>query len=350
MGLNFLVTGGYFDGSGEGAVWHVDLTSARADVFLRWVPPAHLRVPRKGFAGGCLASEDSLYVAAHAAVVRVGLSSARVTGVLHQPSFNDLHHVAVSDGRLYIVNTGLGTIDIHELGGRFVGSHALLPSWANHWRMSGQDPSDWSHVLDGGWDGGPPAPWLEPRELDAYHDLGHDRHRLPFARLKVPDYLHPNHIRPTSQQTLVTCLYDGSVRDLRTFETVLSLPESHPHDGVLTGEAFWTTSIDGRVYAAPLRAGRVSGEAVTRLQVFATGHAGWCRGLWTDGRLLVVGLTEVRRGKLPRHRWADREPEGTETSLLLMDLSDGRLLARVDLTDCERHSKIYSILPWGESS
>jgi hypothetical protein len=105
------------------------------------------------------------------------------------------------------------------------------------------------------------------------------------------------------------------------------------------------TSINGLVHVAPMRDGRVAGEAVVRLRVFDTGHAGWCRGLWTDGRLLVVGLTEIRRGRMPRYRWADREPEGTETSLLLLDLSHGQLLARVDLTDGERHSKIYSILP-----
>lgn len=347
MGLSFLVTGGYYDASGEGVVWQVDLERERAEPFLRWSPPAHLHVPRKGFAGGCRAGEEHLYVAAHCAVVRIDLSRAVVSGVLHQPSFNDLHHVAVSRERLYLANTGLGSVDIHELGGRFLGSHALLPTWANHRRMAGEDPPGWSEVLDSGWDGAEPVPWPRQRDEDGYHDLGGGRLGAPFARLKVPDHLHPNHVCVTPNQTLVTCLYDGTVRDLRTFDTVLTLPDAHPHDGVIAADAFWTTSIDGLVRASPLRDGRVEGEAGTRLRVFETGHAGWCRGLWTDGRLLAVGLTEVRRGRLPRHRWADREPEGTETSVLLLELPEGRLLARVDLTDRERHSKIYSILPMG---
>jgi hypothetical protein len=346
VGLSFLVTGGYFDDSGECVVWHVEPAQERADVLLRWTPPAHLKVPRKGFAAGALASDGSLYVAAHAAVVRMDPSRATVTGVLHQPDFNDLHHVAVAEGRLYIANTGLGTVDLHDLEGRFIGSHAVLPLWMNHRRMSGEDPPDWRAALDRGWTGDPPAPWPQPLEQDGYHDLGQDRTRVPFTRLKVPDHLHLNHVCPTERQTLVTCLHDGTVRDARTFETVLHLPDAHPHDGFLAAESFWLTSIDGRLHAAPLQAGRVGGSAELRHRVFETGHAGWCRGLWTDGRLLAVGLTEVRRGRLPRHAWADREPEGTETSVLLLDATNGRLLARVDLTEHERHSKIYSILCW----
>lgn len=345
MGLSFLVTGGYFDTSGEGITWHVDLERERVEPFVRWAPPAHLHVPRKGFAGGCRASDGQLYVAAHCALVRIDVSRARVSGVLHQPSFNDLHHVAVSDRHLFISNTGLGTVDIHDLEGHFVGSHALLPAWVNHRRMAGEDPPHWSDVLSPGWDGSEPEPWARPREEDGYHDLGQQRRDTPFARLKVPDHLHPNHVCVTPKQTLVTCLYDGTVRDLRTFETVQHLPDTHPHDGFIAAGAFWTTSIDGRVRVAPLREGRVTGVAEVRLSVFDTGHAGWCRGLWTDGRLLVVGLTELRQGRMPRYRWADRPPEGTETSLLLFELSDGRLLARADLTDRERHSKLYSILP-----
>jgi len=345
MGLSFLVTGGYFDSSGEGVTWHVDLARERAEPFVRWLPPAHLLVPRKGFAGGCRAADGHLYVAAHCAVVRVEVPRARVSGVLHQPDFNDLHHVAATVDHLYIANTGLGTVDVYDLEGRFVGSHALLPGWVNHRRMSGEDPAHWAQVLEAGWEGLAPEPWSPPEEADGYHDLGPRRSRLPFARLKVRDYLHPNHVCVTPEQTLVTCLYDGSVRDLRTFQTVLALPGVHPHDGFLAAGAFWTTSIDGLVRAAPLRKGRLAGEAEVRLRVFEAGHAGWCRGLWTDGRLLAVGLTEVRRERMPKHHWADREPEGSETSVLLFELASQRLLARVNLTDPERHSKLYSLLP-----
>ena len=69
--MKALVTGGYFDQGGDGVVWLVDLAAERAEVLLRWTPPAHLHVPNKGFAGGSLGTDGQLYVAAHAAVVRI---------------------------------------------------------------------------------------------------------------------------------------------------------------------------------------------------------------------------------------------------------------------------------------
>jgi sugar lactone lactonase YvrE len=68
--------------------------------------------PTKGFAGGSLADDGTLYVAAHAAVARVDPETATVTGVLHQPCMNDLHHVAALGERLFVSNTGLGAVDV----------------------------------------------------------------------------------------------------------------------------------------------------------------------------------------------------------------------------------------------
>ena len=137
--MKALVTGGYFDHGGDGVVWLVDLATERAEVLLRWTPPAHLHVPTKGFAGGSLGADGLLYVAAHAAVLRVDPLRAEVTGVLHQPCMNDLHHVAAFDDRLHVSNTGLGAVDVLDLDGRFLGSHALLPAWANARRIQGDD-------------------------------------------------------------------------------------------------------------------------------------------------------------------------------------------------------------------
>ena len=60
----------------------------------------------KGFWGSL--SGDMTLFAAHAAVVRIDVHHARVTGVLHQPCMNDLHHVLVLEDQLHVANTGLG--------------------------------------------------------------------------------------------------------------------------------------------------------------------------------------------------------------------------------------------------
>jgi hypothetical protein len=334
-----LVTGGYFDQGGDGVVWLVDLEAERADVLLRWAPPEHLRVPSKGFAGGTLGADGHLYVAAHAAVVRIDPHRAAVTGVLHQPCMNDLHHVAALGDRLYVSNTGLGAVDVLGLDGTFLGSHTLLPGWVNARRIGGADFPAGAPPVRPGWTGDPPAPWPAHRQDDGYHDQ--DRRSAPFHRLKVPDHLHVNHVARLDDRLVATCFADGTIRDLQSFEVVGRLQGHFLHDGVVHAAALWLTAIDGSVI-------ELDGQTLLerhRVDAFATGHHGWCRGLAVVGDHLAVGLTEVRAGRLPRHRWADRDPHGSETSVLLLDAGDGRKLARVELTDRARHAKLYSIVP-----
>jgi hypothetical protein len=334
-----LVTGGYFDDSGEGVIWLVDLATERSDVLLRWTPPAYLCVPTKGFAGGSLADDGMLYVATHAAVARVDPERATVTGVLHQPCMNDLHHVAAIEGRLLVSNTGLSAVDVLGLDGAFLGSHALLPAWANARRIAGEDLPPTAPPVRPGWDGEPPASWPAPSGDDGYHAM--DRRSAPFHRLKVPDHLHVNHVAAVGDRLLATCFADGTLRDLRTFEIAARLPGAFLHDGIVHYDALWLTAIDGTIIELDAR----TLVERRRLSTFDTGRFGWCRGLAVGDRHLLVGMTEVRRGRLPRHRWAEREPEGSETSVLLLDRADGRLLARVALSDAGRHSKLYSVLP-----
>ncbi len=337
--MKVLVTGGYYDEGGDGVVWLVDLAAERAEVLVRWSPPPHLHVATRGLAGGSFASDGMLYVAAHAAVVRIDPRRASVTGMLHQPCMNDLHHVAVRGDRLYASNTGLGAVDVLGLDGTFHGSHAVLPAWANARRIGGEDLPPESSPWRPGWAGAPPAAWPDDPPDDGYHTS--NRRSGPFHQLKVPDPLHVNHVAFVGDRLLATCFADGTLRDLRTFEIAARLPGAFLHDGDVHGDSLWLTAIDGAVIeldAATLGERR-------RFEAFDTGHYGWCRGLAISDQHLLVGLTEVRRGRLPRHRWAERDPEGSETSVLLLDRADGRLLARVALTDSERHSKLYSVLP-----
>ncbi len=341
--MKAMVTGGYFDQGGDGVVWQVDLATERAEVVVRWSPPPELHVPTKGFAGGSLDVAGTLYVAAHAAVVRIDPRRASVTGVLHQPCMNDLHHVAVHGNQLYASNTGLGAVEVFGLDGSFHGSHALLPAWANARRIAGQDLPGDAWAQQPGWEGESPAAWPDDRLDDGYHTS--ERRSAPFHLLKVPDHLHVNHVAFVGDRLIATCFADGTLRDLRTFEIVVRLPGAFLHDGIVHGDSLWLTAIDGTLIELDTN---TLGER-RRLAAFASGHYGWCRGLAVTDDHLLVGLTEVRRGRMPRHRWADRDPEGSETSVLLLDRGNGRLLARVVLTDGQRHSKLYSVLPQLES-
>lgn len=335
--MRLLATMGWYDEAGDGAIIEIDLRAGQVRERLRWRPPDALRVPTKGLTGACWGpgtdGHPRLYVACHNAVLRVDPRRWAVDGLLHQPCFNDLHDVATDGRRLLVANTGAGTVDVFDLHGRFVGSHALVPAWLNARRLSGETPEDWEASLAPGWSGAPPE--FRPRQVqDGYHRPG------PWPTVKVVDHLHVNHVLPLGDRLLVTCLYDGTVRDLRTFE-VFARVDGHPHDGVVHEERLWLTTIDGALHGLPLR----PEDSLIRRDLAAAGPYGWCRGLLFGDEAVFVGWTEVRAERLPGHRWSERPPAGSETSVCAYDPADGRLLARVDLTDRARHAKVFALLP-----
>ncbi|GMV43173.1 MAG: hypothetical protein AMXMBFR64_48890 [Myxococcales bacterium] len=344
--MNVIVSGGTFDDSGDGILWHVDLERGSAETVLLHRPPPGLSVKGKGFTGASWLGppgQSELLVCGFNAVYRVSASRWEVTGLLHQPCMNDLHHVAVIQGKVYVVNTGLDSVDVFDVAGRFVGSHCTGPAWLQARRLSGVSPSrsDWQGLLDPGWDlRSFEAADSPPR--GAYYETRSSVEQ-PFHQRVVRDYVHPNHIAEVGNRLLCTRLADSRVVDLRTLETVIDDFPGHPHDGVVMGGQVWLTCVGGYVVSFE-PSDPPPWPPVHVLDIVATtGRSGWCRGLLVRDDVLVVGLTEIRQASA--YFWRDAPFAGTETSVLVIDKSTGRLLQRVDLTDRKRHSKIYSVLP-----
>jgi hypothetical protein len=341
--MRFLVTVGYFEASGEGRLIEIDLARGTQDALLVYTPPEPLGVPEKGFTGATWSAEpgaSALLVCGPCALYRVDPRSWSVTATWHEPCWNDLHHVAVADDRVYVVNTGLESIDVLTLDGHFLGSHTLHPGWLSAARQRGLSPERDAlpALLDARW---------PPRE-EVTASVGpladyYTGSELPFCRRKVRDYVHANHVAVHGGQVLVTRFLDRAVDDVATFRRVIAHTPGLPHDGLVDGDRFWLTCVNGIVVAYAIEGGRVTGREVERVDVFATGHTGWCRGLAVNRDHVVVGLTAIRR--MPRHRWCDRPFEETETSVLAIERATGRLAARVELADGARHPKVFSVLP-----
>lgn len=353
--MKVLVTLGYFDATGEGRLVSLDLDSGEVLTLLSYVPPEPLKVTAKGFTGACwLGSPGSspLLVCGHAALFLVEVQSSpwRVTQLWHHSAMNDLHHVAASLARIFVVNTGLEAVEVFSHQGVCLGSIQLHPAWISTQRQLGWSPERDALEMarSAVW---PPStsetfPTTTPSDTSYYSAAEPSEPLEPFHRRKVRDYFHPNHVCVTERQLLVTRLLDRSVWDLHTLSPVIMDTPGLPHDGQLLDDLFWLTCVNGLIVAYAVEGDRVTGREVERYDVFAlTGHTGWCRGLLVTSDLLVVGLTEIRPGRMPRQRWCDRPFELTETSVLCLDRSSGRLLSRIDLTDAQRHAKLFSILP-----
>lgn len=336
MSLELLVTGGYFDSSGECFVDRVSPGSTPARV-VSFVPPPPHSVETKGFTGAAWCDQGTLLACSFDAVWRIDVGSGAVTGRLHQPDFNDLHGVSVDreDGTIFVANTGLDAVEVFEPGGSFAGRHAMTPAWFEAERQSGLAVAreDLPSVLRAGWG---PSP-LPPRVVASggYYGRGDAE---PFHRRKVRDYAHPNHVVRAGCHLIATLLSRSELRCVRTWRRIAAV-DGHPHDGVLAGGRLWFTTIDGRVFHVDPAGG--SPELV--IDTGLSGYHGWCRGLAVGGGLIAVGLTAMR--SVSRYAWRDVPPERTETSVLWFDLATRGLVGRVDLSDRARHSKIFSLLP-----
>lgn len=348
--MRVLVTLGYFDDVGDGAIAEVDLAAGTWRVLLRHVPPEPLRVAAKGFTGACWSGtpgQSPLLVCGHTALFHVSADLQRVEQTWHQPCMNDLHHVAVHEGRVHVVNTGLEAVDVFSQDGRFLGSHALHPGWVSAARLRGEPfaraslaaarAAAWPAALPA--EGGSEGP-------SAYYDAAPD---TPFSQRKVRDLLHLNHLSFVGGQALATCMLERAVYDLTRMAPVIEDLPGAPHDGVLDGNLFWLTCSNGVLCGYAVERGQVTARCVRRIDLFeTTGRSGWCRGLLVTPGHFIVGLSEIRR--MPRVRWCDRRFTDTETSILCVARETGALVGRVDLSDPQRQSKVFSILPCGSSA
>lgn len=327
--MELLVTGGYHDESGECFVDRV--APGRRERVLTFRPPAAHRIAGKGFTGATWLDGD-LLVCTFDAVWRFA-PGGRLIGRLHQPDFNDLHGVAVLlNGRLAVCNTGLDSVDQFDVDGMFIGRSGFTPGWFDARRQQGLAVAREAlpGVMRAGWDE-PSVPVMSAAQGPHYNPPGGE----PFHRLRVRDYLHPNHAVEFDGRLAVTMLATREIRCARTFERLIDLP-GNPHDGVVHEGRLLVTQTDGKVVSVGL-----DWSVEVAVDTARSGHTGWCRGLAVGPNALAVGLSEIRR--TPQFSWRGDAFERTETSVLWFDVAGG-FVGRVDLTDRDRQSKVFALL------
>lgn len=330
------VTMGFFDDRGDGLIMELDAATGQAREVLRLDPPPELRVPSKGFTGAAWLDDD-LLVCGSAAVFRLNGEDLTPRGTLALPSFNDLHGVAVAGDRIHVVNTGLDCVDTFDLDGAFLGSTSFEAGWLIASRVAGETPTraDWRRLHARGWRGS--GHDFAPDSPDGAYYRGDARQ--PFHQRQQRDFVHPNHVCSLDGRLLVTSLVRQAVIDASTWRQVIRV-DSPPHDGLVHGDGFFITRVDGHVERRDLGDLAGAGEVIDITR--ASGVSGWCRGLHIDEELMWVGFTEIRQR--PGHDW-DRGAFGdTSTAVVAIEHASGDVVRVFDLTDRERHSKVFALL------
>jgi hypothetical protein len=330
---------------GFGRLVAVDLDREHAEVVIEWLPPPGLRASGKGFMGIAwldVPGKSDLIVCSHAALCRISPATWTISGILHQPCMNDLHHVAIHQGRLLVANTGLDRIDVFETSGQFIGGWDLSPAWIAAQRLGGCNPSraSWTAALRGDWNLGPKSLEHElfPASLEQLASSS-----MPFPTRKTRHFVHPNHIAVVGGRPLVSRFVDRSIQDLADWSLVIPETPGHPHDGELHGDRFWITCTTGLIVAYAVVDGRVTSREVERIDIpRQMGRSGWCRGLIVTEQTIVVSLTAVQY--MPPFGWSDPDFSKTETSILAIDRATLEVAARVDLSRFGQLPKLFGMV------
>lgn len=332
---------------GFGRIAAVDLERESAEIVLEWLPPPGLRTSGKAFLGLAwlgVPGQSELIACAHAGLCRIDPATWTVTGVLHRPCMNDLHHVAVHEGRLFVINSGVDRIDVLDMSGRYVGGWDMSPAWITAERLSGCNPSreSWAGALRGGWTLEPRA--LENEPLPANFEEAASL-SLPFPTRKTRHFVHLNHITMLAGRPLVTRFIDRSIQDLADWSFPVPETPGHPHDGEVHGDRFWITCSAGLIVAYAIENGRLTSREIERIDIpERIGRRGWCRGLIVTDDLFVVSLTTVQY--MPPFGWPYPDIDNTETSILAIDRRTLKLAARVDLQAFGQLPKLFGLVEW----
>lgn len=332
--MRVLVSGGWFDDSGEG--WVDCVTPSSHERLFAFTPPPDRHVGAKGFTGLARLGEELLVCSFN--TVWKFTSQGEVTGSMHLPHFNDLHGLTVDHASetVLVCNTGMDSVERLDFDGRWLGRYALTPAQLEKARFDANGvPREAFRANIGGWDS-TTSEQLTPRPLNGdYYDGDPE---LEFSRRKVRDYLHPNSVTITKAfGPCVTLLHGPSLMSLTSFRNVITAPEA-PHDGVEASDGLWFTTVSGKVM-------RWTVDGVeTILSLGGTTMSGWCRGLALTEEWGAVGVTSVRgSGSVVPWRGGDRST--TKTGVVWFDRRSGEILGSLDMTNTARGAKIFTILP-----
>lgn len=302
-----LTCGGGLEPASFGTVVVVDWDTKQIIDFLK-IPFEVYKSTPKGLSGACI-FEDTLYVASEAEVFKLAMNPLRLLARATDPCFNDLHHLCVHQGRLYVCNSGLDTIEILDLEMRWIDAIPLLDFHSDraslfarsqleeidYWRKR-RRKVDWEFThLPGRRFAKNVRKILTPRTFHKDDDV-----RQCDLR---PHLFHPNHIRSVGSQVWVTRLSQGDILAIPSGRTIVE-GLGRPHDGIChNGELIVTNCIDNSLIVYPVSENGVVEKEVRKV-IAVTRHAseGFLRGVAADQEFLYVGLTARRKASAPNNR------------------------------------------------
>lgn len=313
----FLITGGFFDNSSEGYIGKIRLVKKGKEVTLAYEtllitepPTPDLRIKNKGFAGGSI-HKNLLWLCSANQVLAYSLSKFKLKKVIDDPLFNDLHHVLACNQGLYVVNTGLESLDFFGYDGKLKTRNFLTSKERNELRISSAD---------------------DFRTTES-----------------KPHFMHANYcsLKPNGEVLLTF------VRQRRVVNTVdwsWASPEypAPPHEGfiskysVTNQNLLWATTVAGDIIATDPISGKIIEQWHSKNYGISTG---WTRGLFILEHGFLLGTTLIRKSNAEYYsRWSDEDTKDSQTTISYIPFDKSLTSVSVQVEE-NRPAKVFSIIP-----
>jgi hypothetical protein len=290
----------------------VDTKTEDIEVLLTYESPAEVTAdeePAVLFKQGYLAN-DVLYLSTQTEILILAYPSLERLGYISLPSFHDVHHVRpTGTGTLLAVNTGLDQLLELTTDGDVV----------NRW-----------HVLGG-------EPWGDRYSPDV------DYRKMSSTK---PYDSHPNHTFMLDDEVWVTRFIQRDAVAINNPERRIDIGLSQIHDGLVTDDHIYFTTVSGNVAIADRQTLEV--VEVVNLNDISDGSdiLGWCRGIAIGEDGVWVGMSRLRATAIRENvSWVKEGFRRTmPTHIARYDLEKRTLEQRIELEDYDL-SAVFSLIP-----
>lgn len=323
MGRRFLVTGGeqFSDAvkRPEGArfkcakLLNVDVETRVVDTLLSYEAKGINypdNIPNSIFVSATL-ERDVLYLCTSTEVFLYSYPKLTLIKKISYPFFQNLHHVSPYKNTVAVVSTGLDMVI-------FLDKETFKPV-------------EFKNVLG-------KAPWHR-------HSMDVDYRK--FVSLK-PHESHPNYIFEINDESWVTRFNQKDAVCLENINKTINFGVERLHDGYVTGNNVYFTSVNGCILQANINTLDV--EKVINLNEIENSGVplGWCRGLFVENDIAYVGFSRIRNTKVKENlKWVVNMVKTNKvknTRIAVYDLKSKVKLDEIEMPDTSIHA-LYSIIP-----
>lgn len=272
-------------------------------------PPSVVAKGRRRLTGGHV-NGDFFYATTFSQILRFNLKTYSTKTVYTSTNFNDLHGIHSNGHEYAVVNTGLDLV--HILNSDFTEKRII-----DIGRISGSTKRFSANI---------------------------DYRTVPSTK---PHVVHPNHCFWFENSWWTTRFVQQDAYCLDTRERWDFSSFGQPHDGLVTSQGVFFTTVTGYLLKVGHNRQITSWHIPTLTH---KNHLGWGRGVMVSGDKAFVSFTKIRKSISSMAKHATTAPKNTpplDSRIVILDLKKGQVIKEIPIKDSYfRHLTLFALVEY----